>query len=129
MEEPKTIYLSNVDSNNKVCVEGVGYVTLSTSRLSDDDIQYNLVPKEIESFNEFFDRYHELSGKRRTDKAAAMKYWKQMTLRDRNLATNNLERYIKSHNDLRYVKKARTYLSDRNYEDEFESDKKELFSF
>lgn len=73
---------------------------------------------EESSFEKFWDKYHKLTGLRKTDISEAKKYFNRLTLQERKRAIDNIEKYIAS-NDKRYYKKARTYLSHKNFDDEF----------
>jgi hypothetical protein len=70
-------------------------------------------------FDEFWTAYHTITGLRPTDKEPARKYWKRMTIKEKNKAIEAIKPYFDSLNDKRYCKKARTYLGDKNYYDEF----------
>ena len=67
----------------------------------------------------FFETYHRLSGKPKTDQKAAYNHWQKMSKKDKQSAIDKIELYVDSISDSRYIKKARTYLRDKNYEDEF----------
>ena len=67
----------------------------------------------------FWDSYHLITGLNKSDKDAAEKYWKKLTKTDQQKAINNIKSYFDSLNDKKYCKKARTYLSDKNFNDEF----------
>lgn len=70
-------------------------------------------------FEEFWGTYHKITELRATDKEAARNYWRRMTIKEKNKAIKNIEYYFNSLNDPTYCKKARTYLRDKNYNDEF----------
>lgn len=70
-------------------------------------------------FENFWNRYHSVTGKPKTDKEPAKKYWKKLNKLERGKAVQNIKPYFDSLNDKQYCKKARTYLSDKNYNDEF----------
>jgi hypothetical protein len=71
-------------------------------------------------FNDFWNKYHEITHLPKTDKVPTNKYWKGLTNKEKDLAYNNIENYFNSLNDKRYCKKARTYLADKNFLDEWE---------
>lgn len=71
-------------------------------------------------FNEFWDKYHLITGKQKTDKEPTLKHWNKLNDADRRKAIDNIENYTKSLSDKKYCKKARTYLADKNFNDEFE---------
>lgn len=74
-------------------------------------------------FKDFWKAYHEISGKDKTDKIPAEKHWKKLSQKEKTLAIEKIKPYVKSINDKKYIKKARTYLSDKTFEDEFKSTK------
>lgn len=70
-------------------------------------------------FEFFFNAYHNITGKSKTDKQAAYKYYKGLSKIEQKKAFDNIEVYYKSLSDKKYCKKCRTYLSDKNFNDEF----------
>jgi DNA-binding PadR family transcriptional regulator len=75
-------------------------------------------------FSKFWDEYHRLSKKNKTDREAAFKHWKRLSKQEMDDAIENILHYVKSVDDIRYVKKARTYLADKNFNDEFPTKRK-----
>ncbi|BES63060.1 hypothetical protein [Dysgonomonas capnocytophagoides] len=73
------------------------------------------------SFESFFDEYHKITKLNKSDKAAALKKWKTLTVSERTKALENIYNYYNSLSDKKYCKKARTYLNDKNFNDEFSS--------
>ena len=80
----------------------------------------NLKQKTENDFDLFWDSYHEISCKPKTDMQAAKKHWIKLTETEKQKAIDNIKPYCDSINDKKYIKKARTYLSDKNFNDEFE---------
>lgn len=72
-----------------------------------------------ESFESFFDEYHRITGLKKTDKSASMKKWNALTKAEREKSVENISNYFNSLSDKKYCKKARTYLNDKNFNDEF----------
>jgi len=72
-----------------------------------------------ESFAEFWEAYHNITHLHKTDREAAFKHWKRLTKKERKLAIERIGDYFASVNDPRYCKKARTYLADKNFNDEY----------
>jgi hypothetical protein len=106
-----------------------GYVTRLESRLYIKHVEEgielrkkttDLFPEDkgVE-FDDFWTAYHTITGLRPTDKEPARKYWKRMTIKEKNKAIEAIKPYFDSLNDKRFCKKARTYLGDKNYYDEF----------
>jgi hypothetical protein len=71
-----------------------------------------------ESFEIFWEHYHTITQSPKTDKEPALKHWKKLTLTERREAYKQVQKYYDSIRDKKYVKKARTYLSDKNFNDE-----------
>jgi len=67
----------------------------------------------------FWDSYHNATGLTKTDKEATIKYWDKLTDSEKQKAVANILPYFNSLRDKKYCKKARTYLSDKNFNDEF----------
>lgn len=70
-----------------------------------------------DTFNLFWDRYHELTGHPKNNKKPAFKYWKKLTLEQRRKAYEKIGLYAKT-NETKYLKIARTYLADETFNDE-----------
>lgn len=70
-------------------------------------------------FEIFFNAYHSITKLSKTDKQAAEKYFVKLSKKDRQKALDNIKPYFDSLRDKSYCKKCRTYLSDKNYNDEF----------
>lgn len=70
-------------------------------------------------FEKYWDEYHKITGKIKTDKEATEKYWKKLTDEEKQLAIDKIPDYVASISDSKYIKKARTYLADKNFNDEF----------
>ncbi len=79
--------------------------------------------KEKESINKefevFWDKYHSITKKTKTDKEPAYKYWEELSIDERAKAFSMIDKYYDSLTDNKYCKKARTYLSDKTFNDEF----------
>jgi hypothetical protein len=79
------------------------------------------------SFEDFFNKYHEVTGLKKTDKEPARKHWSKMKVSERQEAINSIEAYWESLQNKKFCKKARTYLGDKNYQDEFEKPEESNF--
>lgn len=73
----------------------------------------------IISFENFFYEYHRITKLKKSDKEAALKKWKQLSKTEQKKAFDNIQNYYDSLSDKKYCKKARTYLNDKNFNDEF----------
>lgn len=84
--------------------------------------------QDVINFNQFWDSYHEVTGLKKTDMQPAKKHWRRLTKKERKSALENIEPYFNSlpvYTTGKPVKKARTYLADKNFNDEFEVKKEE----
>lgn len=84
--------------------------------------QTDLLGEKDPTFEEFWDSYKLITGLPKTDAASAKKYWNKLSGKKKKLALNNIEPFFLSLNQpkgSKYIKKARTYLSDENFMDEF----------
>ena len=75
--------------------------------------------KAAVTFEEFWNHYHTVTHLAKTDKAAAEKYWKRLKPKEKELAIEKVQSYYSSLNDKKYCRKARTYLENKNFNDEF----------
>lgn len=71
------------------------------------------------TFEEFWDLYHTITHLPKTDNKPARSKWNRLTKGKKKLAIDNIRAYYDSLSDKRYCKKARTYLEDENFMDEF----------
>lgn len=96
----------------------IGYEFVLRQKALDLRAQINPEPQ----FDEFWNKYHEITDQKKTDLQAALKYWKKLTKTEKRLAIDNIKPYFYSlpvYSTGRPVKKARTYLDDKNFNDEF----------
>ena len=73
------------------------------------------------TFEEFWDLYHTITHLPKTDNKPARSKWNRLTKGKKKLAIDNIRAYYDSLSDKKYCKKARTYLEDENFMDEFKS--------
>ena len=73
------------------------------------------------TFEEFWDIYHTITHLPKTDNKPAKSKWNRLTKGKKRLAIDNIRAYYDSLSDKKYCKKARTYLEDENFMDEFKS--------
>lgn len=73
----------------------------------------------IKDFDPFWDSYHSVTGLNKSDKEAALKCWNKLNPGEQQKAIDNVKPYFDSLKDKQYCKKARTYLADKNFNDEF----------
>jgi len=71
------------------------------------------------NFEEFWDRYHIICHLPKTDLKPAKLKWNRLTKGKKMKAIANIKTYYDSLNDKRYCKKARTYLEDEAFENQF----------
>ena len=72
----------------------------------------------MKEFNIFWNAYHKYTNKPKEDKEATIKYWDKLSKTERQKAIDAVPAYAKSKDDSKYLKKARTYLADKNFNDE-----------
>lgn len=89
---------------------------------NDKDDDTNSIP----FFEKFWDSYHFITGMEKTDKEPALKYWKKLTQTEKQKAFDMINAYNNSISDKKYIKKARTYLADKNFNDEYSVNKKSV---
>lgn len=77
-------------------------------------------------FENFFDEFHKVTGKRKEKKFPAWKHWKKLTKAEKQKALEVIPLFAKSKEDLQYLPIARTYLADKNFNDEFQTEDKEI---
>ena len=88
-------------------------------------ILYNILtleekePFDIDEFNKFWDKFHYVTKLTKTDRESAIKYYKKLKKEERQKAYDKIWDYYNSIQDKRYLKKCRTYLADKNFNDEF----------
>lgn len=78
--------------------------------------------KVDEAFRLFWDKYHQVTRKLKTDTKAAKNVWAKMSLDERLIAFENIEPFYKSSEKKengRFIIKAKNYLSDKRFNDEF----------
>lgn len=106
--------------------EGVSNVQADDSKLS-----VETKPKELESeseietnpkpnFETFWSAYHLITGLPKTDRDSTIKYFNKLTIDEQRVAIANIRPFFESIKNKNYCKKARTYLSERNFNDEFQ---------
>jgi hypothetical protein len=85
-----------------------------------EQVKERIVKETInKEFEVFWDQYHSITRMAKTDKEPAIKYWQALTEDERNKALSIIEKYFNSLKDTKYCKKARTFLSDKTFNDEF----------
>lgn len=102
--------IDNIDLIAPRIDEVLAYLQEDASDMSQDDSTY------------FYNLYHDLTGKNKTDKKAVAREWKKMTKKERKKAVEHVYLWAEYHFDRQteknYIKKCYTYLRDKNYEDE-----------
>ena len=74
------------------------------------------------SFQAMYDHYHKLSGMPKTDKEAAKKAFGKLNIQEKGLLKDKIQEYV-NHCKTKdqYFKKFRTYLNDKNFNDEYKT--------
>jgi len=73
-----------------------------------------------DEFETFWELYHKETKKPKTDKDDAIKKWNKLNKKEKQLAIDKIPEYAKT-NKPEFLKKARTYLGDKNFNDEMKS--------
>jgi len=84
--------------------------------------------KDENDFDFFWLKYHAITGKEKTDKESALKYWNKLKQHEKEKAIGNIQNYANTQENKLYLKKARTYLSDKNFNDEFNKTRETEFN-
>jgi len=84
--------------------------------------------KDENNFDFFWLKYHAITGKEKTDKESALKYWNKLKQHEKEKAIGNIQNYANTQENKLYLKKARTYLSDKNFNDEFNKTRETEFN-
>ena len=85
----------------------------------DIDKEIDIDKNKDMDFINFWDKYHKTTKLPRTDMGAAKKYFIPLSKKEKEKAIENIQSYYNSLSDKKYCKKARTYLRDKNFNDEF----------
>lgn len=80
------------------------------------DVFYSAMEK-TSTFEDFWEEYHRISELPKTDRDAARKYWNSLRIKEKKLALERIQIYCD--NNPKFRKKARTYLKDKNFNDEY----------
>lgn len=75
--------------------------------------------KSTVTFEEFWNKYHEVTFLPKTDRSAAETKWRRLKPKEQVKAIEMIQSYYDSLNDKKYCRKARTYLENKNFNDEF----------
>lgn len=79
----------------------------------------NVNDNKEKEFILFWDTYHNVTEKPKTDKDATLRYWKKLTESEMEKAMESIESYSDTQTDKQFLVKARTYLNDKRFNDEF----------
>lgn len=73
-----------------------------------------------EGAKQFYELYHNLTGKKKTDWELVKKEWRKMGKKERKLALDSVYLWAQIHHgkDTEYIKKCWKYLKDKNFNDE-----------
>ena len=75
-------------------------------------------------FELFYNQYHTIIEKPKTDRLGTFKKWEKLTLEERNKAIEMIPKYANSIPDKKYAIIARTYLDNKRFNDEFDNNLK-----
>jgi len=113
------------ESTNSTSVESVEQESTNSTVSVNDSVTVNVsdIKKEKkELFIIFWDKYHSITNQPKTDRDPSLKYWDKLSIEEMQKAIDNIQPYydnIKDYGKGKMTKKARTYLCDKNYNDEY----------
>lgn len=108
-----------IDEENLTLIKGLDNSYEHEHDNDNDNDKGGMGGKNKIIFQQFWDSYHLITGLQKTDLQAAQKYWNKLSDTERQKAIKNIKPYYDSLKDKKYCKKARTYLADKNFNDEF----------
>lgn len=85
------------------------------------EVESKLEIKPNNDFYIFWESYHDITGKPKTDKKRTSELWDKLTIEEKANAKKNIKPFADLFSDPKYRKKARTYLADKNFNDEFQT--------
>ena len=88
----------------------------SNKNVNNEKNEKNEKKKEFEIF---WNEYHSVTNKQKEDKVPTEKYWNKLSSFEKEKALSSIKDYSKTNEDSKYLKKARTYLSDKCFNNEF----------
>lgn len=116
--------IKDTDINQQINQQLTNNQPATNQQLTTNKNNNNKKKEKEKVFEVFWDHYHTVTAMRKTDKEDALKYWVKLTDDEITSAHENVKPYFDSLSDQKYCKKARTYLGDKNFNDEFTSVKK-----
>jgi hypothetical protein len=92
---------------------------LQGAKVKDKDKDMVKDKDKKDEFEIFWTTYHTKTDRQKTDKEPARKKWNALNKSEQKKAVEQIDNYVRS-NKKEFLKKARTYLSDKSFNDEFE---------
>jgi hypothetical protein len=74
---------------------------------------------KMAGFEEFWDAYHKLTGKPKTDNESGRREWSRLTPEEKQKARANIISFFNTFRDKSYCNKAYTYLKNKLFNNEF----------
>lgn len=105
----------NTERLTEWCLNGIPFIEDEDAISISNNISSN---SDKITFELFWDKYHKITQRNKTDKEPTEKYWKKLTKAEKQNAIDNISNHFNSVSDKKYCKKARTYLSDKVFNDE-----------
>ena len=87
----------------------------------DKQINKEQINNDKKDITFFWNTYHSISNKEKTDLEASKKYWDKLKETEKVKAEENISKYVDSINDKKYIVKARTYLGNKLFNNEFKT--------
>lgn len=107
-----------VSHTDKVPSQSIANIAVNDNVNVKDNVNDKKKEKNKE-FEIFWNEYHSVTNKQKEDKVPTEKYWNKLTTFEKEKALSSIKDYSKTNQDSKYLKKARTYLSDKCFNNEF----------
>ena len=77
--------------------------------------------KYTPEFETFWKEYHQMTSRQMVDKVVSYRFWRMLSLSERDLAVKNMRKYYYNLSNTTYCVKALTYLRNKKFNDQFYS--------
>lgn len=112
MEKYNLIQVTPTDISGIIRIRVIDY-DMWTNKPTDDWEKRKT--KTDESFDEFWNTYHEVTQTPKREVGPARREWSKLTLRERRLALEQINYYYHSLENTKYIKRGFTYLRDKSF--------------
>jgi len=112
MEKDNMIRVIKTSLTNISCIQVVDY-DLWTNKLTDEWTKRK--SKNDDLFNQFWNEFHEVTQTPKREIGAARRAWNKLSAKEKKLAIENVYSYYMGLNDIRFTKRAHSYLRDQSF--------------